>query len=180
MSFLTQDGIGTLRMCPPLPTRSTITQCSSRRCMWPTVRAATSERRSPQPSNSPIMAASLLPRSVSRGMALISSLPSRVVSQFPALMPRRFTPLTRRTPAARSGLRKPLSAASYASLGIAARRTLIVAGANGMDSRCCRYRNTTARLNASLGSEQYHAMNSSIACRYPRWDSFEGRLLSDC
>src|SRR4029077_8845842 len=29
-----------------------------------------------------------------------------------------------------------------------------------------------------LGSEQYHAMNSSEACRSPRWDSFEGRLFS--
>jgi hypothetical protein len=28
-----------------------------------------------------------------------------------------------------------------------------------------------------VGSEQYQAMNSSIACRYPRWDSFEGRLF---
>ncbi len=36
---------------------------------------------------------------------------------------------------------------------------------------------TTALLNDSLGSEQYEVMNSSMACRYPRWDSFEGRLL---
>jgi len=34
-----------------------------------------------------------------------------------------------------------------------------------------------ALLNESLGSEQYQAMNSSIACRYRRWDSFEGGLL---
>ena len=35
---------------------------------------------------------------------------------------------------------------------------------------------TTALLNDSLSSEQYQAVNSSMACRYPRWDSFEGRL----
>lgn len=29
-----------------------------------------------------------------------------------------------------------------------------------------RYRRTTVLLTKSLGSEQYHSMNSSIACRY--------------
>src|SRR5215472_15486089 len=40
-----------------------------------------------------------------------------------------------------------------------------------------RYRRTTVRLNESLGSEQYHVTNSSIACRYPRCASAEVRLF---
>jgi len=32
-------------------------------------------------------------------------------------------------------------------------------------------------FNDSLGSEQYQVMNSSMACRHPRCDSFGGRLL---
>jgi hypothetical protein len=32
-------------------------------------------------------------------------------------------------------------------------------------------------LNESRGSEQSHSMNSSIACRYPRWASVELRLF---
>lgn len=38
-------------MWPPLPTRSTIAQCSSRRCKCANVRSANSRRRSPHPSN---------------------------------------------------------------------------------------------------------------------------------
>jgi len=36
---------------------------------------------------------------------------------------------------------------------------------------------TTGLLNESRGSEQYHSMNSSIACRYPRCASVELRLF---
>ena len=43
--------------------------------------------------------------------------------------PKRFAPLTRRMPAARSGLRSPQSEASYASLRTAASLRLIVEGA---------------------------------------------------
>jgi len=43
--------------------------------------------------------------------------------------PKRFAPLTRRMPAASSGLKRPVSEASYASRRTAAKRTLIVEGA---------------------------------------------------
>jgi hypothetical protein len=61
---LTQSGIGTVRMWPPLPTRSTIAQCSSRRCKCANVRSANSRRRSPHPSNTARIAQSRLPFSV--------------------------------------------------------------------------------------------------------------------
>src|SRR6516164_6172014 len=41
-----------------------------------------------------------------------------------------------------------------------------------------RYRSTTVRLNASRGSEQYHATNSRIAWSYVRWPLADVRLLS--
>jgi hypothetical protein len=44
----THFGTGTVRMCLPLPTRSTIAQRSSRRCMLSSVSSASSRRRSPQ------------------------------------------------------------------------------------------------------------------------------------
>jgi hypothetical protein len=44
----------------------------------------------------------------------------------PILLPRRFAPLTRRIPAASSGLSRPVSAASKASRRTAAKRTLMV------------------------------------------------------
>jgi hypothetical protein len=65
-----------------------------------------------------------------------------------------------------SELSIPVSAASYARLRTAATRTLIVDGARFFCSRKNRYRSTTVRLKASLGSEQYQPMNSSIACPY--------------
>jgi len=79
------------------------------------------------------------------------------------LTPSRFAPFTRRMPAASSGLRRPVSEASYASRRTAARRTLIVEGARVFCSRKNRYRRTTVRLNDNRGSEQYQPMNSSIA-----------------
>jgi hypothetical protein len=77
----------------------------------------------------------------------------------------------------RSALRRPQSEASYASRRTAPNRRLIVPGANLRDSRCMRYRRTTVRFNDSRGSEQYHSMNSSMACRYPRCASEELRLF---
>ena len=50
-------------------------------------------------------------------------------------------------------------------------------GARCRDSRCMRYRRTTVLLKDSHGSEQYHSMNSSMACAYPRWASIELRLF---
>src|SRR5262245_60871758 len=59
-------------------------------------------------------------------------------NQFPSRIPSFFAPLTRRIPAASSGLSKPASAASYANRRIAASRTLIVPGAKLRDSSCIR------------------------------------------
>jgi len=73
--------------------------------------------------------------------------------------------LTRRIPAAKSALRRPQSAASYARRRTAPRRRLIVPGARWRDSRCIRYLTTTVLLNDNRGSEQYQSTNSSIAWR---------------
>jgi hypothetical protein len=81
----------------------------------------------------------------------------------PRRTPIRRTPLTRRMPAASSGLSKPESVASYATRLTAARRRLIVVGARCRCSKWIRYRRTTVRLKASLGSEQYQSTNSLIA-----------------
>ena len=54
---------------------------------------------------------------------------SSAVSQFPRRTPSFLTPLTRRMPAANSGLSKPASAASYARRRTAAKRPLIVPAA---------------------------------------------------
>jgi hypothetical protein len=47
----TQLGTGTVRMCLPLPMRSTIAHRSSRRCNLSSVSSASSRRRKPQPSS---------------------------------------------------------------------------------------------------------------------------------
>ena len=49
VATLTHVGIGIVRTRPCLPTRSTMHQRPSRCWTWPTVSAATSDRRSPQP-----------------------------------------------------------------------------------------------------------------------------------
>ena len=77
--------------------------------------------------------------------------------------PSRLTPLTRRIPIACSGLSHPLSADSSASLRIAERCKLIVAVDSERHSRNDRYFTTTDRLNVNLGSEQYQAINLSMA-----------------
>ena len=71
--------------------------------------------------------------------------PSSGVSRFPRRTPIRRTPFTRRIPAANSGLRRPASAASYATRRTAASRKLIVAGAyprlfwvNSVPEHACR------------------------------------------
>lgn len=60
------------------------------------------------------------------------------VSQFPILTPIFLTPFTRRMPAARSGLRSPQSAASYAKRRTAPRRRFTVPGASLRPSRWMR------------------------------------------
>src|ERR1035441_2604811 len=61
---LTQSGTGTVRMCRPLPIKSTTTQCSSRCWISRTWSLATSARRRPQPSSIAKTARSRLPFSV--------------------------------------------------------------------------------------------------------------------
>src|SRR5262245_41264793 len=109
--------------------RSTIAQCSSRRRRWSKVRSANSRRRRPQPSRTAIIARSRLPLSVSASGDRHKARASVADNQFPSRIPSFFAPLTRRIPAANSGLSKPASAASYANRRIAASRTLIVPGA---------------------------------------------------
>jgi hypothetical protein len=117
-----------------------------------------------------------LPRRCSGSGACQSDLACSGVNQFPSLTPSFLTPLTRRIPAAKSALRRPQSAASYARRRTAPRRRLIVPGPRCRDSKCIRYRTTTVLLNDKRGSEQYHSTNSSIAWRQPRWASGHERL----
>jgi len=60
----TQAGIGTVRMCPPLPTRSAMTQCSSRCWMDSNASPSASPRRSPHPRSRATMAWSRSSRNV--------------------------------------------------------------------------------------------------------------------
>ncbi len=129
-AVFTHVGIGTVRTCPPLPTKSAITQCSSRCWIESRRRANNSARRSPQPINIATIAWSRNSRGVEGVSARSSSRrPCSGVSQFPSRTPMRRTPFTRRMPAASSGLRRPASAASYATRRTAASRRLMVAGA---------------------------------------------------
>lgn len=177
-AVLTQSGTGMVLMCPPFPMRSTIAQCSSRRCKCVNSKSANSRRLRPQPSRTARIARSRLPLSVSDGGACQNRRASSAVSQFPSLTPNFFTPFTRRMPAASSGLSSPASAASYASRRTAASRPFIVPAARCQSSRAMRYRVTTVLQDDRRGSEQYHRMNSSMACRYPRFDSGDRRLFS--
>src|SRR5260370_4315170 len=116
-------------------------------------------------------------RRVSALSAPNNFLPSSAVSQFPTVSPSLRTPFTARRPPARSGLRSPQSAASYASRRIAANLRLIVDGAYGCCSSAIRYRVTTVLLKASLGSERYQSMNSRMAWSYERFELEDVRLL---
>ncbi len=60
----TQSGFGTVRMCLPLPTRSTMALCSSRCCRWANVGSASSRLLRPQPSKVASTARFLLPINV--------------------------------------------------------------------------------------------------------------------
>ena len=77
------------------------------------------------------------------------------VSQLPVRCPSCFAPLTRLIPAAKSGLSRPESAASFANRRTTAIGWLMVLAARQRDSRCMRQRSMTTRLKASRGSEQY-------------------------
>jgi len=89
-------------------------------------------------------------RRLSRLSVLSNFLPSSAVSQFPTRTPKRLTPLTRRMPAARSGLSRPQSDASYASRRIAANLKLIVAAQRGRAARHKNHHRRTGRLSNRL------------------------------
>ena len=96
---LTHCGTGTVRICPALPFRSAITQCSSRTWMESIAKDRSSPRRRPQPISIARMAWFRFPRSVPVSDRSSRSLPWAGVSQLPTRTPRRRTPLTRRIPA---------------------------------------------------------------------------------
>jgi hypothetical protein len=58
---LTQSGIGTVRMCPAFPMRSTMAQCCSRCCRWEKFSSTASCRLKPHASNTARSARSRLP-----------------------------------------------------------------------------------------------------------------------
>jgi hypothetical protein len=152
-----------VRIWPPFPLKSAITQRPSRSWKSSNRKVVASPLLRPEPMRSDSRARLRRLRRVSALSAPNNFLPSSAVSQFPTRTPSLRTPFTRRMPAARSGLRSPQSDASYASRRIAANLRLIVDGAYGCCSRAMRYRVTTVLLKASRGSEQYQSMNSRIA-----------------
>src|SRR5258708_4215812 len=109
----------------------------------------------PHPRSSTKIARSRRPLRLWRSSAWSRDRLCLTVNQFPRRTPIRFAPFTRRMPAASSGLRSPVSAASYANRRTAASRRLMVAGARWRDSSSIRYLKTTVLLKANLGSEQY-------------------------
>jgi hypothetical protein len=162
----THAGPGIVRIWPPFPLKSAITQRPSRSWKSSNRKVVTSPLRRPQPMRSDSRARLRRLRRVSALSAPNNFLPSSAVSQFPTRTPSLRTPFTRRMPAARSGLRRPQSDASYASRRIAANLKLIVEAAYGCCSSAILYRVTTVLLKASLGSEQYlgwHAHKSVLS-----------------
>ena len=129
IAALTQRGTGIVRIWPPLPIRSAITQCSSRCWISSTLNAVSSARRSPQPRRIASVAKSRFPRRLPTSTVRRSRFPCSADSQLPTGIPNRLAPFTRRIPAAKSALKSPQSAASYASLRTAASRKLIVVDA---------------------------------------------------
>ena len=88
-----------------------------------------SARRSPQPISTARTARLRTARSSGPDGEATSFLPCSSESQLPTRTPSRLAPFTLRMPAAKSGLRRPQSEASYSSRRTAASRRLIVAGA---------------------------------------------------
>ena len=101
MVAFTHSGTGTVRMWPPLPTRSTMAQCSSRCCKWVKSRSANSRRWSPQPSSTARIARARFPLSVFEAGACQKRRASSAVSQFPSLTLHFLAPFTRRIGAMR-------------------------------------------------------------------------------
>jgi hypothetical protein len=157
-------GIGIVRMRtrPCLPTRSTMHHRLSRCCMCLSVSAATSDRRSPQPSSTASIARSRRPFLVASG-AFRRAWACRRENQFPTWTPFDFAPFTREMPAASSGANKPLSAALTASFRTAEIRTLMETDPSPRASSTTRQAETVAFVKPGRGSFPNHSMNSSSA-----------------
>jgi len=126
---LTQLGMGTVRMWPPLPIRSTTAQCPWRIWMSSNSKPTSSDLRKPQPNNMAHIAYSRLARLLSPRECWSTSELCSALNQLPERNPSYLTPLTRLIPAANSGLSKPESAASWARRRTAASCWLIVLAA---------------------------------------------------
>src|ERR1039458_1013676 len=150
-----------VRTLPCFPTRSTIHHRLSRCWMCFSVSAATSDRRSPQPSRIASIARSRSPFLVATSGAFRSLWACCTDSQFPVRTPIDFAPFTRVMPAASSGASSPLSAASTASFRTAVMRTLIETDPSPRASRATRQALTVALVKPARGSRPYQAKNSS-------------------
>ena len=133
---LAQDGIGTVRTRPCLPTRSTIAQRPSRCATSGNSSPASSPLRSPHPTNSPSKTRSRRPLIVSGSGSASSRWACCRVSQLPVRTPDRRAPGTPRIPAAARGESSPWAAASAASLRRAASERLIEAAESPRSMRC--------------------------------------------
>jgi hypothetical protein len=89
-------------------------------------------------------------------------------SQFPIRTPLDATPFTRVIPAANSGARRPLSAASTASFRTAVIRTLMETAPSPRASSATRQALTVALVNPGRGSRPYYSKNSSSPRLYTR------------
>jgi hypothetical protein len=99
-------------------------------------------------------------------------------SQFPDRTPTIFALFTRAIPAANSGARRPLSAASAASLRIADIRTMIDDEPSSRSSSDTRQALTVALVKPGRGPCWNHARNSSRAMLYTRFVIGEETLSS--
>ena len=124
------------------------------------------------------MARSRRPRKVVISGALSSVCACRADSQFPIRMPTDFALFTRAMPAANSGARTPLSAASAASFRIADIRTMIEGEPSLRSSSDTRHALTVAFVNPGRGPSLNHARNSSSAMLYTRFVIGEETLSS--
>jgi len=156
MATFTHAGIATVRTWPCFPTRSTMHQRPSRCSTCKNESAATSDRRSPQPRRTAMMARFRSPFTVVVSGALRSACACRSESQFPTRIPTDFALSTRAMPAANSGASSPLSAASAASLRTAGIRMMMDDDPSPRASSDTRQALTVALVNPGRGS-----------CRYP-------------
>ena len=122
--------------------------------------------RNPQPRSTAMMARSRRPRSVVTSGALSNVCACRAESQLPIRMPTDLALLTLAIPAASSGARIPLSAASAASLRIADMRMMIDDEPSLRSSNDTRHALTVALVKPGRGACLNHARNSSSAMLY--------------